>query len=657
MGNYLTRACAMLAAGVLAAWALPAPAASGVDLEAFLRRDMYETAKISPDGAYYAVTAPVGDGSELMVFRRSDMTQVASITRGNDPVVEDFWWANKERVLVAFATRFNNYDAPVSMGELHAVNVDGSQARVLSSPFGLRDDGPAQKRLPGTLGDAVYMLDRLREDPDNVLVLAVPYQSDPTTSVERLNVYSRRRSKLTSVPARNARFVTDAQARVRLAIGTDLRNHAKLYYRDDEQAAWRLVHDEGQDGTIRHPVGFSADGRLAYLQVEHAQGPDSLVAWDPQTGQSNELLRDPVVDPYRVLYDLDERTPIGALYMTDRIHYGFFDEQAPIARLYRMLEKAFGGDAVRITSATDDGRELLVYVWSDRNNGDYFVFDTDTLNATRLFGRREWFAPDAVPPSRLISFAARDGMPMYGYLTEPLDKATGPRPMVLLPHGGPFGVRDEWAFDDDAQILAAAGYAVLRVNFRGSGGYGRAHQRAGEKEWGGRMQDDLTDATRWAIEQGIADPSRICIYGASYGGYAALMGVAKEPDLYRCAAGYVGAYDLQRLHRDFALQARTTGAYAAEWIGERSQLAERSPVNLAERIKAPVFLAAGGKDHRTTVEHTRDMERALRKAGVPVEALYFPQEAHGFYGPENRRQYYTRLLGFLSDHLGGARAR
>ena len=171
------------------------------------------------------------------------------------------------------------------------------------------------------------------------------------------------------------------------------------------------------------------------------------------------------------------------------------------------------------------------------------------------------------------------------------------------------------------------------------------------------MQDDLTDATRWAIEQGIADPSRICIYGASYGGYAALMGVAREPDLYRCAAGYVGAYDLQRLHRDFALQARTTGAYAAEWIGERSQLAERSPVNLAERIKAPVFLAAGGKDHRTTVEHTRDMERALRKVGVPVEALYFPQEAHGFYGTENRRQYYTRLLGFLSDNLGGARVR
>ncbi len=182
-----------------------------------------------------------------------------------------------------------------------------------------------------------------------------------------------------------------------------------------------------------------------------------------------------------------------------------------------------------MTSSTADGSEVLLYVWSDRNNGDYFLFDTRTRRAERVFSRREWFDPAEVPASRYVTFKARDGMTLHGYLTEPRGPAVGPRPMVLLPHGGPFGIFDTWSFDDDAQILAAAGYAVLRVNYRGSGNYGRQYQRAGHKEWGGRMQDDLTDATRWAVREGVADASKICIYGASYGGYAALMGVARSP--------------------------------------------------------------------------------------------------------------------------------
>ncbi len=342
--------------------------------------------------------------------------------------------------------------------------------------------------------------------------------------------------------------------------------------------------------------------------------------------------------------------------MTDRVRNRFFDEAAPTARLYRSLEKALGGDAVRITSTTADGGEVLLYVWSDRNNGDYFLFDTRAKRAERLFSRREWFAPADVPPTRQVDFNARDGMQLHGYLTEPREPSTAPRPMVLLPHGGPYGVFDGWEFDDDAQILAAAGYAVLRVNYRGSGNYGNEYRKAGLQEWGGRMQDDLADATRWAVAQGIADASRICIHGASYGGYAALMGVAKEPDLYRCAAGYVGVYDLPLMHRDASSRSRSGRTWALEWMGDRNLLYARSPVNLADRIKAPVFLAAGGKDERAPIEHSERMEKALRKAGVPVETLYYPNEGHGFYTIEHRREYYTRLLAFLSRHLGGATA-
>lgn len=223
-------------------------------------------------------------------------------------------------------------------------------------------------------------------------------------------------------------------------------------------------------------------------------------------------------------------------------------------------------------------------------------------------------------------------------------------------HGGPLGVFDGWYFDTEAQMLAAAGYAVLRLNYRGSGNYGRDHLHAGERGWGRAMQDDLTDATRWLIAQEIADRGRVCIYGGSYGGYAALMGLAKEPELYACGVGYVGVYDLGKMHRDDARSSSSARAWVSGWLGDRDTLEAVSPVRLAGSITAPVFLAAGGADTRAPVEHTRNMENALRRAGVDVQALYFDTEGHGFYTERHRREYYTRLLDFLATHLGGKHA-
>ena len=203
-------------------------------------------------------------------------------------------------------------------------------------------------------------------------------------------------------------------------------------------------------------------------------------------------------------------------------------------------------------------------------------------------------------------------------------------------------------------MLAAHGYAVLQVNFRGSGNHGYAFHNAGRRQWGGKMQDDITDATKWVIQQGIADSSRICIYGASYGGYASLMGVAKEPDLYRCAAGYVGVYDLPTLHtNDITRDSKLGRNYVLEWIGPKEELAAVSPNRMASRIKVPVFLAAGGEDRQAPIQHTEMMEKALRAANVPVEALYYPTEGHGFYKTENEREYYGKLLTFFQRHLGG----
>lgn len=644
--------------GVLAlVAAMPAQAQEVLDLTPYLKSDQIERIKISPTGDYFALTMPMEDRTVLGIVRRKDKMATAKVTGGANSVVDDFWWASDERMVVSMAQRLGSRDEPMAIGQLHAIDADGKNSRLLASPYGTNPDiNGAQLKMdldPGT-----YMLDTLPGDARNILVSTIPFVGDPNVRVDKLDIQTGRRSTVATAPVRRADFVTDQQGRIRFASGADVTNTSKLYYRDNDDAPWRLINDAGSSKHREFPLGFSADGSVAYLQVEQDTGTDVLAAWDPATGKSTPLLHDDTVDPDRILRDLDGITPIGAAYMSDRVRNRFFDEQTPTAKLYRSLEKAFDGNAVYITSATRDRRLVLVYVWSDRNNGDYYLFDTVSKHADRVFSRREWFPPDAVPASTQVGFKARDGLQLHGYLTRPLHADAGkPLPLIVMPHGGPFGIFDKWEFDDDAQLLAAAGYAVLRVNYRGSANYGRAFTVAGAKEWGGRMQDDLTDATRWAITQGVADAARICLYGASYGGYAALMGVAKEPGLYRCAAGYVGVYDLDMLARDNGRYARWAKNWTGDWLGARETLAARSPVTLANQIKVPVFLAAGGKDERAPIEHTKRMERALKGAGVPVESLYFPNEGHGFYTEPHRREYYTRLLAFLSKQLGGSTAK
>jgi dipeptidyl aminopeptidase/acylaminoacyl peptidase len=572
-----------------------------------------------------------------------------------DSVVNDFWWAKDDRVVLSTAERFGSRDQPYPTGQLFALGVDGGRVRTLVGP-------KVETNMVQTYGgsgpwEVASLIDTLPGDASNVLISAWDMGPNPMTRVEKLDVYTGRRIQVASAPVRRASFTTDITGHVRFADGARDDNFRKLYYRDSDDVDWRLVNDEAQSGHYESALGFSRDGVTAYLQVMQPNGPDAVVAWNTRTGERRQVQRDAVVDPYDTVYDRDGRTLIGMQYMADSVQTRLFDETTDTSRIYRALGKAFPDAAVTITSYTRDGRQALVQVWNDRTPGDTYLFDTQAMIANGVFVRREWFDPGKLPAARAVTVKARDGLMLHGYLTPPRGiTGTAPAPLVVMPHGGPYAIFDTWSFDDDTQLLAEAGYAVLRINFRGSGNYGASFRRAGAREWGSRMQDDLTDATRWAIEQGIADPARICIYGASYGGYAALMGAAREPDLYRCAVGYVGVYDLEALHREDSRIARWARNWADDWIGDRDALDARSPVLLAERIKAPVFLAAGGQDRTAPITHSKKMERALRNAGKSVETLYFSTEGHGFYTEEHRREYYTRLLGFLERHLGGATA-
>jgi dipeptidyl aminopeptidase/acylaminoacyl peptidase len=631
--------------------------AGAVDLEHYLRRDTFTDIKISPTGAFYAATIPMEDRTGLAIVRREDGKLIGSFVPPKNNHANDFDWVNDKRVLIGLAEKFGSLDEPQPTGELFGINADGGRGELLIG-YRVQSRGPGTRIQPKKVeAVAAFMIDPLPDQDRRVLVKVMPFSVDPFTSAERLDVNSGQRTPVARAPVQRADFVADGKGEVRFADGAAGDNVNKLYYREGAGAAWKMINDQGVSQRIERALGFSEDGRLAYLLVEQPSGPDTIVSWNPATDERRELLRDAVVDPARVIYRRGTSIPIGALYLGDTPRTRFFDETSADARLQRSLEQAFGGQAVFITSSSRDGRLAMVQVWSGSNPGDFYVFDTQAKKADLVVSRSQWVDPDTTAVVQPIALKARDGMALHGFVTRPRGSEGKRLPMVVMPHGGPFFVYDDGAYDMESQLLAAAGYAVLQVNFRGSSNFGRAHANAGSREWGGAMQDDLTDATRWAVAEGIADGAKICMYGASYGGYAALMGVAKEPSLYACAAGYVGVYDLPIMHTTGDIQRRGSGeTYLREWVGDRTALAAVSPVNLADRIKVPVFLAAGGEDERAPIQHTRRMEAALRKAGVPVEALYYPTEGHGFYTDPHRREYYTKLLAFLSNSLGGETA-
>ncbi|HUH90271.1 MAG TPA: S9 family peptidase [Lysobacter sp.] len=630
-----------------------------VDVDLYVRADLFESIKISPKGDYFAATVPLDNGRRtgLVIMRRADKAVTGTFSLGRNTHIADFHWVNDERVLISTSEKFGALEKPQLTGELYAINADGSKAQFLVGQR-MMGEGAGTRIQPRKVEQiAAFLVDPLLGDDKRVIVSIMPFGADPYTRAELMDVYTGRRVQVARAPVRNAGFIADNQGVVRFASGSGTENRQRLYYREGNGVEWQLINDENITDLTRLPIGFSADDKTAYLSSTRADGPDEILAFDIATMQTRQVLRDDNVDPAIVLHGVGGLMPVGVMLHDGKPRTAFFDEQSGDARLYRSLEVAFEGEAVRITSQSADGKVALVKTWSDRSPGDYFLFNRETKKADHLLSQREWFDPGQMAERRPIQLKARDGLDLHGYLTLPNGLSEKNLPMVVYPHGGPFGVQDTWEFDGQAQMMAEAGYAVLQLNFRGSSGYGKAFTRAGGREWGKAMQDDVTDATRWAIQQGIADAGRICIYGGSYGAYAALMGVAKEPDLYRCAVGYVGVYDLPTMHSQGDIQRRGSGeTYLRERIGERAELAAVSPTNMADRIKVPVFLVAGGEDERAPIVHSKMMERALRNAGVPVETLYYDNEGHGFYLEASRREYYTRLLAFLARHLGGAEA-
>lgn len=649
---------AILAALLLSLSAAGAPPASASDLESLLKRPTFVDMKIAPDGRHLAATVPQGDDrTVLVVLDRAAMRPTSVLQMRGKEHIDQFHWVSDSRLVVSVAIRDGMLDQPQATGELYGVNADGSAATPL---FGFRlaqgiPAGGSNIRRPQAEQASAFLIDTLPGDERHVLVQVVPWSGEQAHSeVRRLNVATGHTSRVVRSPAPRAEFLVDRDGNVRLAVSVRANADLQVHHRSARGGDWALVHDQGGDGLRLVPLYFQ-DADVVVARQEQARGPDALVRWNPATGEKSLLQQPEVADPSDLLHGIAPRSVYAVRSHPDLPRLLVVDPEAREARLAGALAEAFPGQHAWVTSFTRDGKLGLVHVYSDRNPGEFYLFDLETMRATYLGTTREWIDPEQMAQMRPISVPARDGTVLHGYLVLPPGREPRGLPMVVNPHGGPHGVRDTWGFDEEAQLLASRGYAVLKVNFRGSGGYGGAFERAGYRQWGGLMQDDIADATRWAVREGIADGERVCVYGASYGGYSAMMQAARHGELYRCAIGYVGVYDLALMYQEGDVRRTMFGRGYLERILGRSNLSAMSPVNLADRIEVPVMLVHGAEDQRAPQTHADRMRAALRAAGNEPEWLVERREGHGFYTQANRVKLYTRLLAFLDRHIGEGR--
>jgi dipeptidyl aminopeptidase/acylaminoacyl peptidase len=630
-----------------------AGAAESPTLADFLKKDTFETLSISPDGNYFAATMEREDRGQLLVLRRGSLEPLANAVLPKNMYVQSLVWATNDRLLYTVMEKRGQLEQPQPTGEIFAINADGS--RTGPPLVGMRaDSGGLHTRIRKSRSDALFaqLIGLLPDDERRVLVAVGG--ADLFTRADRMDIVTGRRLTVAKAPLRRGSFMPDQSGLVRFVTGyeSDSAIRPKTLYRDSRGGDWQPLLADGDGDLAVSPIGFAADGKTAYLEIEQPQGPNAIYAFDTGTGKRTRVMSDPTVNPARYLRSPIDQSPYAVLFMDGLPRAEYFDPEDPFARLHRSLQASFPGLLVLPLSFTRDANLMLFLVHSDRVPGEFYLFDRSEMRATHIASRSAWLDPDRLGETRAISLAARDGTALHGYLTLPPGSDGKNLPLIVNPHGGPFGAFDIWGFSTERQMLAVQGYAVLQVNFRGSGNYGRAFEVAGYREWGGRMQDDVTDATRWAVEQGVADPQRLCIYGGSYGAYAALMGAVREPTLYRCAAGTVGVYDMEAMYREGDVpETRMGKQFLLEILG-KTDLKKISPNHLAEQIQVPVFLAAGAEDVRAPPVHTERMRDALKRAGREVEAHIYPGEGHGFFTDAARRDYFTRLLAFFDRNIG-----
>ncbi|MCU8093224.1 S9 family peptidase [Shewanella sp. SM20] len=623
----------------------------------FSKGDEYSDVKISPTGKYLSAITSVEGKNVLLVLDTQTKKLLNAIRFPDNAQVGDYEWANSERLVLAKEYLKGWQDTPIYYGELMAVNADGSRkAYLFGFESGEQQTGSNIKKNTPMRASA-FILDPLPDDERYMLVNAIPWNDrinldfELSQDVYRVDLFNGTRKRITGSPIGRARFMTDHDGEVRFVAGEDKQNITKVFYRKDGN--WVNTDKLNLGLADFKPLSFADDKNTIYAAGRSQGETLGVYKINLETGDKTEIIQDENVDPSNFWINGTNKQLYAVEFENGYPSYAFVDNEDSHAKLLKDLLGALPGHQVRIVSETRDAEKLVVLAFNDRNPGDYYIFDTKTLKLEYLAAAKKWLDPEQMADVKPISFTSRDGKQLHGYLTLPFGKEAKNLPLVVNPHGGPHGIRDWWGFDPQNQYLASQGIAVLQVNFRGSGGYGDQFERAGYQKWGSDIQHDIIDATQYVIDQGFADKERICIVGGSFGGYSALQSAVLAPDMFKCAIGVAGVYDLELMFNEGDVaNSRSGTSYLKDVLGQdKAVLKAMSPSENVDKLKANILLVHGGEDERAPIEQLESLEKGLKAHNYPYQKLVMDNEGHGFYNDEHRAKYYEQMLSFLKTNL------
>jgi len=587
--------------------------------------------RLSPDGEQLAYLAPL-DGVLNVWVRTLDAADDRAITKDTHRgIMSYFWQEDSKHILYVQDT-----DGDENW-RLYSVNVATQEVKKLT-PFD---------------GVQVRLLAHEKDFPNDVLIQM--NKRDPTFhDVYHLDLLTGDLKMVAENPGNFTSWIADSKLKVRGATVAGTDGSDSLLIRDTEDSDWKKIATWDLEDTMASgPLGFTKHGESIYLKDSRGVNTGRLVKMEIGSGKIDVLAEDPDYDVSGVLVHPDSYEIQMVFFTKARQEWRVLD--ASIQKDIDAIRGLNDGDFV-IVSRDNSLRQWLIAFVKDDGPVDYYLYDSEKKSGTFLFNNQPELEDYTLARMEPISLTSRDNRTLHGYLTLPPGVSREEIPMVLLVHGGPWS-RDTWGYDPRAQWLANRGYAALQVNYRGSIGYGKDFVNAGDKEWGGKMQEDLVDATNWAVKQGIADPQRLAIFGGSYGGYAALVGVTFTPDLFRCAVSIVGPSNLITFLQSVPPYWKNYLSTLYRRVGnpatEADFLKSRSPLFKVDQIKVPVLIAQGANDPRVKQAESEQIVEAMKRKGLDYEYILFEDEGHGFTRPENRLKFYADAEKFLAKHLGG----
>lgn len=598
-----------------------------IPLEKFFSVPIKTSFLVSPDGKFISYLKP--DNNRIHIYVETwDGRNTTQLTCDSNRSISNYFWASNNEILYLKGGP-ENKDAG-----LFAVKIDGTNKREL---------------LPTNYAK-IRLITTGRVYDDQVLV-ALNRRDSTVFDAYRLNIQSGKLSLLLENPGNITKWYSDPAGKLRMAIASDGVNETLMYRVNEDQKLNPVLTNNFKTSIL--PIAFSADNSCIYALSNTNRDKMALVELDCKTGKEHRTIySNPDVDVTEAIYSVNKDKLIYAGYETWKKQRHYLDDS--VKSMFKKLEVLLPNTEIRLSSSDSAERKFIVRTYTDRNPGSFYQYTLDDNKLVKLSDINPSLAVEDMAEMKPVSFKTRDSLIVNGYLTLPKGKAKTNLPVVVMPHGGP-DARNSWGYNSEVQFLANRGYAVFQVNFRGSKGYGKKFWIAGFKEWGGKMQDDITDGVRWLISEKIADPSRIAIYGSSFGGFSALHGLFTRPDLYQCGASYSGFTNLYTYLKDIPPYFRPYQQMYYETVGNPETDADYfravSPVFHTDKIKVPVLIAQGARDPRVNMNETNQFVKELKKRNVPVTYILKEDEGHFFRNIDNRLEFYKELEIFLDKNL------